>query len=41
MNKDITAILTEEIDDEIMSEMPLWFKILREKCQQIPTEPRR
>lgn len=27
----ITEILTEEIDEEILSRMPLWFRILRNK----------
>jgi hypothetical protein len=30
MNENITRILTEEIDDETLSEMPLWFRTLRD-----------
>jgi hypothetical protein len=28
MNKDLTRILTEEIDEETLFQMPLWFRIL-------------
>jgi len=30
MNGEITEILTEELDEEILERMPEWFRILRE-----------
>jgi len=30
MNGEITEILTEELDEEILGRMPEWFRILRE-----------
>jgi hypothetical protein len=30
MDENVTSILTEEMDEETLSEMPLWFAILRE-----------
>jgi len=29
LKKDLTSILTEEIEEEILSMMPEWFKTLR------------
>jgi len=32
--EDLTCILTEEIDEEILSKMPEWFRILREEYKK-------
>ena len=29
MDEDLVKVLTEEIDEEILSKMPPWFKMLR------------
>jgi hypothetical protein len=31
MTEDITKVLTEDVDEEILKRMPLWFRILKEK----------
>ena len=30
MMEDITEVLTEELDEEVLERMPVWFRILRE-----------
>jgi len=30
MNEDLTKVLKDEIDEEVLSRMPLWFRILRD-----------
>lgn len=35
MDKDATKILTEEIDEETLCQMPLWFRILRSNYKKI------
>jgi hypothetical protein len=30
MDEDIASLLTEEMDEETLSKMPLWFRMLRE-----------
>jgi hypothetical protein len=32
-NKDLVSVLIEEIDREILSKMPVWFKVLRKAYQ--------
>jgi hypothetical protein len=32
-NKDLISVLIEEIDEEILSKMPAWFKVLRKAYQ--------
>jgi len=32
--ENIVSILKEEIDKEILSEMPLWFRILRDSYEK-------
>lgn len=29
-DKDMTEVLTEDLDEEVLERMPLWFKRLRE-----------
>ena len=30
MTEDITEVLTEDLDEEVLKRMPPWFRILRE-----------
>jgi len=34
-NENVVEILTDEIDEEILSKMPLWFRILRDNYEKI------
>jgi len=34
MDENITSILTEEVDEETLSKMPLWFRALRANYQK-------
>jgi hypothetical protein len=38
MNENIASILTEEIDEETLSKMPLWFRIIREGYRKTPVK---
>jgi DNA replicative helicase MCM subunit Mcm2 (Cdc46/Mcm family) len=29
---DLISVLVEDMDEEILKELPEWFKVLREKC---------
>ena len=31
MTEDITEVLTEDLDEEVLKKMPLWFRILKEE----------
>lgn len=34
MKKDLTSVLTEEMDEEILKRMPEWFKVLRKAYEE-------
>jgi hypothetical protein len=36
MDENIASILTEEVDEETLSKMPLWFRMLREGYRKAP-----
>jgi hypothetical protein len=35
MGENVASILTEEMDEETLSKMPLWFKIIREGYRRV------
>jgi hypothetical protein len=39
MDESIASILTEEMDEETLSKMPLWFRILRKNYRRRISKP--